>query len=364
VPIDNINAIPYFSTIQFYPMKRIHRFILIFTCISLSHFSFAQTDSSDYYLKKGIDEKTKGRLMESYKAFDKAYNFNKNNEQVVAELAKTLFDLRRYAQAKEKYLQLESMGNRSVNTYNQLLTLSYTARQYSDIIKYAQLVKKTDASAKTAFYIAKAHYDQENYGDAIKFFSIASGEDPTNKEVPYLVARSYADMNNFRMAIPFFEEALALDPNNARMTYELALMYYALPDDKKSLEYILLAAERGLKRDNEYLENLAVALLNNKQTDKGLTILTEALQRRPSDLSLLNMVAEANYEAKRYDDAIKYWNQALSYDKQNAAALYMIGMSYQKKGDKQKGIALCDKAIEMDPSLAKNRQKMEMPGGM
>ncbi len=112
MPIDNINAIPYFSTIQFYPMKRIHRFIFIFTCISLSHFSFAQTDSSDYYLKKGIEEKTKGRLMESYKAFDKAYNFNKNNEQVVSELAKTLFDLRRYAQAKEKYLQLESMGNR------------------------------------------------------------------------------------------------------------------------------------------------------------------------------------------------------------------------------------------------------------
>ncbi len=51
-------------------------------------------------------------------------------------------------------------------------------------------------------------------------------------------------------------------------------------------------------------------------------------------------------------------------DKQNAAALYMIGMSYQKKGEKQKGMDLCDKAIQMDPSLAKNKQKMEMPGGM
>lgn len=345
-------------------MKKLNRFFYTISCVALAFVSLAQKDSSNYYLQKGLEEKTKGRLMESYKAFDKAYNFNKNNKQVVAELAKTLFDLRRYAQAKEKYLQLESMGDRSANTYNQLLTLSNSARQYPDIIKYAQLVKKTDPAAKTAFYIAKAHYDQENYGEAIKFFNIASQEEPSNKEVPYLIARSYADMNNFKMAIPLFEKALALDPTNARLTYEIGLMYYALPDDKKSLEYLLLAAEKGLKRDHEYLENLAIALLNNKQTDKGLTILTEALQRRPSDINLLNMVAEANYEAKKYDEAIKYWDQALSYDKQNAAALFMIGMSYQKKGEKQKGMALCDKAIEMDPSLAKNRQKMEMPGGM
>jgi tetratricopeptide (TPR) repeat protein len=126
----------------------------------------------------------------------------------------------------------------------------------------------------------------------------------------------------------------------------------------------LLAAEKGYKRDNEYLENLAIAYLNNGKTDLGLDILKEALTRRPVDMNLLNMIAEANYDAKRFQEAINYWDQVLTFDKQNAAALYMIGMSYQKKGEKQKGIALCDKAIEMDPSLAKNKQKIQMPGGM
>jgi tetratricopeptide (TPR) repeat protein len=125
-----------------------------------------------------------------------------------------------------------------------------------------------------------------------------------------------------------------------------------------------MAGEKGLRRDNEYLENLAIAYLNNKQTDKGLEILKESLSRRPADMNLLNMIAEANYDAKRYDDAIGYWDQILTLDKQNAAALFMIGMSYQKKGDKNKGMALCDKAIEMDPSLARNKQKIQMPGGL
>jgi hypothetical protein len=42
----------------------------------------------------------------------------------------------------------------------------------------------------------------------------------------------------------------------------------------------------------------------------------------------------------------------------------MIGMSYQKKGDVAKGQALCDKAIQIDPSLAKNKQKKQLPGGL
>jgi Tfp pilus assembly protein PilF len=52
----------------------------------------------------------------------------------------------------------------------------------------------------------------------------------------------------------------------------------------------------------------------------------------------------------------------LGYDKTNASALFMIGMCYLKKGDKEKGTQLCDKAIQMDPALASYKQKREMTG--
>lgn len=337
---------------------------LVFTAamLAITTAAFAQTDSSSYFLQKGLEEKTRGRLNESYKQLDKAYSFNKANKQVVSELAHVLMSLRRYTQAREMYLQLEKLGDPSADTYKQLLTLSFNMRQFPDAIKYAQLVKKTDPSEKTAYYIGKAYYEEENYGEAIKFLNIAAKEEEKNAEVPYLIARSYADMSNYKLAIPYFEKALLLDPANSRWMYETGLIYYAMNDDKNSLNYLLMAAEKGYKRDNEYLENLAIAYLNAKQTDKGLEILKESLQRRPTDINLLNMIAEASYEAKRYDDAIKYWDDVLKIDKEKAEALYMIGMSYQKKGDKQKGMALCDKAIEMDPNLAKNKQKIQMPG--
>jgi tetratricopeptide (TPR) repeat protein len=338
------------------------RLILTGLCLAVASVTFAQTDSSSIFLQKGLEEKAKGRLMESYKAFDKAYTYNKNDKQIVTELAKSLYDLRRYGQAREKYMQLEKMGDNSIETYNQLMNLSFNLRQFPDAIKYANLVKKADPAAKVAYYIGKANYEQEYYGDAIKYLGFAATEDPNNPEIPYMIARAYADMMNFKQAIPYFEKSLALNPDNNRTMYEMGLMYYANHDDKNSLKYLLLAAEKGYKRDNEYLENLGVAYLNTGETEKGLEIMKEILQRRPSDMNVLNMVAEACYDAKKYDEAINYWDQILTMDKQNASALYMIGMSFQKKGDKGKGQALCDKAIEMDPALAKNKQKMSMPG--
>ena len=338
------------------------RFILSVALATFTTVSFAQADSSQLFLQKGLEEKGKGRLMESYKAFDKAYAYNKGDKQVVEELATSLFNMRRYPQAREKYMELEKMGNPSAETLKQLMTISFNMRQFPDAVKYAQALKAVNPSEKVSYYLAKAYYDQENYGQAIKFLTEAAKEEPQNAEVPYMVARSYADMMNFKAAVPHFQKALELQPDNTRWMYELALIYYAMHDDKNSLKYMLEAGEKGYKRDNEYLENLGIAYLNAGQTDKGLVIMKEILERRPSDMNVLNMIAEACYDAKKYDDAINYWDEILRLDKENAAALYMIGMSYQQKGEKGKGMALCDKAIQMDPSLQRNKQKISMPG--
>jgi tetratricopeptide (TPR) repeat protein len=338
------------------------RIILATAFVAFSATAFAQTDSSSYFLQKGLEEKGKGRLMESYKAFDKAYTYNKNNKDVISNLANTLFELRRYPQAREKYIQLEQMGITDATTYKQLMLLSFNMRQFPDAIKYANLLKKAEPNEKVAYYIGKANYDNENLGDAIKYLDIAAKEDANNPEIPYLVARSYADMQNYKQAIPYFERAVALAPDNSRWMYETGLIYYAMNDDKNSLKYLLMAGEKGYRKDAEYMENLATAYLNAGQLDQGIAILKDALAKRPSDMGLLNSIAEAYYDAKKYDDAINAWDQVLTMDKTNAQALYMIGMSYQKKGDKGKGQALCDKAIELDPALAKYKKKMEMPG--
>jgi Flp pilus assembly protein TadD len=86
---------------------------ILFTAFVLtaSTILFAQGDSSAFYLQKGLDEKAKGRSLVALQQFEKAYSFNKNDKQIVSELAGSYLNLRRYAQAKEKFVQLEKMGD-------------------------------------------------------------------------------------------------------------------------------------------------------------------------------------------------------------------------------------------------------------
>jgi tetratricopeptide (TPR) repeat protein len=326
---------------------------------SISTFK-AGIDSADFFLKKGLQEKQNGRRMESLKNFEKAARFDSSSKTIIAELAAAYLDLRKYANARLMYKKLVHLGEATPANYKQLLTLSFQLKQNDDVLLYAEKLKQADPKEKIAYYLGKVNYDLENYGDAIKHLNKAESEEPTNAEVPYMIARSYADMTNYKLAVPFFHKAIALDSSKSLWIYELSLIFYAMHDDKNALAYMLKAGEKGYKRDNDYLENLSIAYLNVGQLDKGVEMLNEILKRRPSDLNILKMVAEAYYNKGRYEDAINYWDKVLEYDKENYASLYMIGMAYQKSGgkdNKEKGITLCDRAIQLDPSLASLKQK-------
>ncbi len=322
-------------------------------------------DSADLFLQKGLLEKQNGRRLESLKNFEKADKYDGNSKTITTELASAYLDLHRYRQARASFKKLETLGDNSAATYKQILTLSFQLKQRDDVLLYAEKLQKVDPSEKLMYYVGRVHYDNENYGEALKYLNAAEKEEPTNAEIPYLIAHSYTDMTNYKQAIPYFQKAIALKPTESYWVYELSLIFYAIHNDKDALKYMLLAAEKGYKRDNDYLENLGIAYLNVGNLEDGVKILNEILIRKPSDLNILNMVAESYYYKGKFDFAIEYWDKVMEYDKANASALYMIGMSYQKKGGKDnlnKGTLLCDKAIELDPSLSGLKQKRMLVG--
>jgi tetratricopeptide (TPR) repeat protein len=342
------------------PVKHL---VFLTTFLLFAMASFAESkDSVDHYLQKGLTEKQNGRRLESLKQFEKAIKYDANNKPVLNELAAAYMDLRRYAQAIETYKKLVDLGEGTSANYKQLLTLSFNFKNYDDVVLYADKLKKADPSEKVNYYLGKVHYDKDNYGEAIRCLNAAAKEDPTNAEVPYMLARSYADMMNYKQSIPYFKKAVELDTSKHHWIYEMGLIYYAMDDNKNALKYIKEAGDKGLKKDNDYMENLGVAYLNAGDLDNGVAIMNEILKRKPSDINILNMVAEGYYYKGKYQEAIDHWDKILSYDKQNASALYMIGMSFQKKGEKEKGQQLCDKAIEMDPGLSHLKTKKQMMG--
>jgi tetratricopeptide (TPR) repeat protein len=338
------------------------RFILLSIPLIAGGCLFAQVDSANYFLNTGLAEKQKGRRMESLKNFEKAFKYDSTNKAVLNEMAAAYMDVKKYYQAKETYKRLISVGETTPANYKQLLQLSFNLKAYDDALLYAGALRKVAPSEKVNYYLGKINYERENYGDALKYLNEAAKDDPQNAEIPYMIGRSYADMLNYKSAIPYYQKAVELDGTKYGWIYELGLICYAQNDNKNALKYIKEAGDKGYPKDNGYLQNLGIAYIDAGNFNDGIGLLTDLLKKRPSDFNLLDMVAEAYYDNKKYDDAMNYWDTLLGYDKANASALYMIGMCYLKKGDKAKGQQLCDKAIEMDPTLAMYKQKKQMPG--
>lgn len=337
-------------------------FLLLILCNQL--IANSQSDSSAYYFNLGSKEKEAKRFREAEKNFIKANRVNPNNFNTIVELADVLVEQKRYSEARERYLDAEKLDASHPLVVENLANLSFNLRKYEDCIKYAGQMREMKIGKGAQFLIAKSYYELENYGEALKYCEAAFIEDPKNAEIPYIGGRCYMEMSNYRKSAGCYEQAIALDSTNAGWMYEAGLMYYAIPNDQKALYWIEKAGEKGYKKTNDYMENLASAYLNAGKSEQGIKILLEILQRKPDDQEVLYSIGESYYKLKKYDEAITYWDRAFGVDKKNASALYMIGMAYQKKGETEKGRAICDRAIQLDPSLAKLKEERKLPGGL
>ncbi|WP_207512734.1 tetratricopeptide repeat protein [Longitalea luteola] len=330
----------------------------------VSNITFAQTDSTDFYFKKGTAEKEARRFREAEKNFAKAASFSPTDAKVLTSWAQSLQEQRRYMEAREKYKAAYAADSKNPEVLENLANISLNTRQWNDAIVYAKKMQEARIGNSANYIIARSYYEQQNYGECLKYCELAFKDDPKRAETPYIAGRSLVEMSNYKKAAGCFEQAIERDSSKAGWMYEAGLVYYAIPDDKKAIYWFERAAAKGYTRSNDFIENLANAYLNTKNYEKGLALLQEVLVRKPQDQELLYNIADAYYQTGKYDDAISYWDKILAIDKQNASSLYMIGLSYQKKGEKEKGQQLCDRAIEMDPSLKKLKEEKKMPGGI
>lgn len=211
---------------------------------------------------------------------------------------------------------------------------------------------------ESAFDKGVKAYQEENYPEALKQFREVIVAEPGHARAHYYAGRACLDMSRYKEAADFLSRAIGLDSSRSNWLYELALVYTAIPDYQKALQCMLDAEARGQVRTSDFIENLGIIYVQLKEYERGAELFREVLAKKPYDRELWFQTAQAFYRAGKYQQAIDHWDEALALDKDDAESLYMIGLSYQKLGEKKKGQQLCDKAIEMNPALKSKRQQI------
>lgn len=321
--------------------------------ISLSSFAHnnISKDSASFYLKKALDLKTARKIWDADKSFQKAIQFDPTDENLRIEYGNYLADQRKFVPAIEQYGKVLEKNVNSKLALQKLADVSFLLRRWSDVIMYGNKLGTNSGVAKMNYMLGKSYYEIENYGQAQKFLTLEVDANPTSVDAVSLLGKVYIELSNYRHAIAIYNKALNLDPNNNQMIYELGLLYYTMNNEKEAVKYFELAVEKGYKKDLDVLENIGLAYLGF-DLEKGVATLDKVLAMKPGNSDILFQVAQAYYKAEKFEKAALSYKSIYDADPANVRALYMSGLAYIKKGDKNKGANICDLAIRLDPSLA------------
>lgn len=333
-----------------------HVVTLIFLFILPSAFA-RLVDSTDFYLEKGLQYRQERRWQQAINYLEKAVTLDSNNLQALTAFAEVAMETRYFNHALKAYHRIYALQPDNEQAIRQLTQLYFNLGRYKDALQYIEIWEKQHRDQPMHYMAGMSLYYLENYPYAINRLLYAAEKDSTNAQLFYTIGRSYLEMERYKQAIPYYRKAANLDTANARYVYEMAMVYYAIPDDRAAIGAFEEAAARGWKQEADFFESMAYCYMNLKNFDKAITLFKQSLEIKPYNQTVQFALAEAQYHAGAYKEAIDSWDKLLQIDQNNARALYMIGMAYQKMGQKDKGMLLCDKAIEMDPSLSSLKQK-------
>ncbi len=337
-------------------MKSIFTYILSL----LSTAGFSQTpDSSSYFFQRGAEEKAARRYLVASNHYDKAIQLNQNYTAAYVEKGYVNLEMRRIDVAKQNFTKALELDPGNEAAIKELVELYYSYRQFQKAIDFAQ---KCNTCENADRIIALSYYQLEDYGKAEKILLSIISKNPEDAEITYTIARNYMDMGLEGKAIPWYEKAVQLAETKSSWVFELGLLYYNNDNFKKAVECFNKAIVNGFIQSNDFNENLGFAYIFSGDFDKGEKLLLEIIARKPGNTEILRDVAEAYYERKMYDKSLEFCQKLMELDMNDGKALYQAGLCFQKKGQTEKGKQMCDRAIEMNPSLAGLRQKRMNPG--
>jgi tetratricopeptide (TPR) repeat protein len=340
-------------------MKKLFFFLFVGLLYSSA---FAQNaDSARFYYNKGVQE-NEGRLYAvATKDFDRAIQFDPQFTEAYIANGKANLSMRRITEAQGNFDKAYQLDPSNQDVISQLTTLCFNNRQFQKAIDLAQ---KCSNCENASHILGMSYYNLEDYGKAEKYLKEALSKNDEDAEAAYTLGRTYLELENEQSAILQFEKAVALEPTRSQWQYELGLIYYNQNDFANSLKYFDLAAANGYNKTNDFYENYGFAQIYSGDAVNGIKTLNIVMERKPNNRELLNNIAHAFYDTKKYNEALDYFTKILNLNPKDATTLYMAGLTFQKLGQKEKGQKICDHAIEMDPSLARYRQKNEMPSGL
>lgn len=290
-----------------------------------------QRDISDtVYLKWGSNYHKLGMNEEAVLLFEKLSQTHHNNAHVLEYWANSLYFIKRYADAQEKFVEANSQGTLSENSsYLHWAETLYTLGRYSEALpKY----KKADEIGihSGGMYCSWGHtlYKVQDYENSIITLTEAIKIDKKLSLAYTYRGFSYYKLRKFNEAIQDCNEAVRLNPRDiAFLCCGLAMSFIGQHD--QAVAQFISSIKAGAKSSN-LCESLLAELQESGK--EGTRCLSLSIKDRSKWGCTYNSIGDAFDTLKNHEEALKYYEKAVETDPENEKAWMDWGFMLCKLG--------------------------------
>jgi tetratricopeptide (TPR) repeat protein len=271
--------------------------------------------------------------------------------------------------------------------------------------RYQMLLNNNPKDPAGHFNLGATYQGLKQLDNAINEYKQAISLAPDNQQYKDALTKAYQDKadpiidlavkkhadKDYTSAIDLYQQALAIVPNNIKVQFNLAGAYYSrqqFPEAQALYDKLYKQDPKGQVDD---LWLIGTILENSKNGSAALATYTkyvtespsgkyvaqakeriDALRKDPNDVLKIKSEAEiaqdktaddaykqgvAAQQGKRWDEANKFYMQALSIHPKDAAIAFALGTMFQQKGDSDSALKWFQSAIDLGTADAKFDKK-------
>jgi tetratricopeptide (TPR) repeat protein len=242
---------------------------------------------------------------------------HKSDFQLHFTLGVVLASARQYQSAERELELANALKPDTFEILHSLGQASLRARDYAkaDLTLNRALALKPE-SADTLYLLAQSYSDQSRPLDALELLVRARKLAPENTDVIFLMARVSMTQDYYEDAIPLLESGLKIAPQRSDLHAALGESYFMSGKAEKAIE--------------EFKTLIALDPSARSYSFMGLSY----------------------RHLGRFDEALKYFNEGLKLDPQNASCLFNVGFIQERQGNYAQADTLFQQALRSNPDFS------------
>lgn len=324
VHLDNEMAQAYYGLGQVYAMqKKYPEAIKNYN----SAINYNQNDE-DYVISLGEAYVAADSMDQAMQAFYKANDMNSNDPRALAGIAQAYEAQNIHGTAISFYLKALKLDSTNIPIRLSLANVYMKNGDGADAYKqFAKVSEMAPNNPQGQYQAGDLLYVNKRYKDAFPFLKKYHELKPNDNKALYELADCAFNANLFSDAVKYYQEYLTKVPNalKAKMALASAYWFQKEPDQSYNMYKSIPVDSMGVRDLVRY--GLAANAIHDTATT--ISAWTKAISIDSTTLAPIeNQLAGVLFTAKRYDEAIEYFEKYLKLEPNDIGAKLNLGLCY------------------------------------